>query len=141
MTSWLPVVVLEVAGIPKGQPRPRACIRGRHASVYDPGTADAWRAAIVLEANVARPASPITAAVCIVVTFHFPAPKRRKAGASTWNTSKPDIDNALKAVLDALTDAGFWTDDSLVVDIAARKMVAGPGEEPGATIEIFREKE
>ncbi len=31
---------LFIKGIPKGQPRVRAFVRGRHAGVYDPGTAD-----------------------------------------------------------------------------------------------------
>jgi len=34
---------------------------------------------------------------------------------------KRDIDNTLKALLDALTHAGVWLDDSQVVDLRIRK--------------------
>lgn len=33
-----------------------------------------------------------------------------------YKTTKPDLDNLEKAVMDALTTAKWWTDDSIVVD-------------------------
>lgn len=141
MSSWIPVATFEVAGIPKGQPRPRACIRGRHAAVYNPETADVWRGEIILAAVACRPLPPIEAAVYVVVDFRYPAPKGKRASGAAWAVKKPDIDNALKVVLDALTDIGYWTDDALVVAIDARKTVAGNGEDPGATISVYREEE
>jgi crossover junction endodeoxyribonuclease RusA len=139
--TWLPVATFRVDGIPKGQPRPRACIRGARAGIYDPGTADAWRTAIVFAARRHAPAEPLAEAVAITVTFRFPTPKsRRHESPSSWFRGKPDIDNALKVVMDALTDAAYWTDDALVVDVAARKQETVPGETPGAIIEILREE-
>jgi hypothetical protein len=37
-----------VTGLPKAQPRVKACIRGAHAGVYTPATADAWKKLIIL---------------------------------------------------------------------------------------------
>ena len=34
---------------------------------------------------------------------------------------KRDLDNILKALLDALTHAGVWADDSQIVDLRIRK--------------------
>lgn len=49
---------------------------------------------------------------------------------------KPDLDKLIRAVLDALTDAGAWRDDSQVVHISAWKAYAAPGQVPGAHIEV-----
>lgn len=50
-----------------------------------------------------------------------------------WHTGKPDADNAAKAIQDALKDAGFFTDDSKVVELQVRKL---RGTRPGIGIQI-----
>lgn len=59
-------------------------------------------------------------AVKVEVLFVFKA--RRKTEVGNFKVSKPDIDNLVKAALDALTDAGVWSDDSQVVQLHAAKM-------------------
>jgi Holliday junction resolvase RusA-like endonuclease len=132
-----------VQGTPKGQPRVRACIRGKHAGVYDPGTADEWKRAVRDAAKSAMAASglsPFGVAVRLNVSFLMPRPKSHldskgnvKSLARAFHTSKPDLDNLVKATKDALTDAGIWTDDSFVVACQSSK---GYGWTPGATIRI-----
>lgn len=55
------------------------------------------------------------------------APKRRR----TWPQTKPDLSKLLRSTEDALTDAGLWRDDSLVVDYGRAAKVY-PGEDPEA---------
>lgn len=114
---WIP-------GVPKGQPRPRAFARNGHVRVYDPGTAEAWKGQIAasLAGYTQR---QIPGPVTLDLDFEMPRPKshRRRDGslkpdAPIWCTSKPDIDNAVKAVLDALTQIGLWHDDTQVVMLA-----------------------
>lgn len=134
------------AGIPKGQPRPRAFSRGGHARVFDPGTAEAWKSAIAsvaAEHRGAFPAGPIK----VAIRYAFPRPKahRRKdgslkAGIAVYHTGKPDADNAAKAVLDALTTLGVWSDDAQVAQLWVSKRYADDSA-PGATIEISRLEE
>ncbi|MAU41004.1 MAG: hypothetical protein CMF31_05210 [Kordiimonas sp.] len=57
-----------------------------------------------------------------MVTFHMPIPasysqKRRAALDGTPHTKRPDVDNLLKALLDAT-----MAEDSVVHDIRARKL-------------------
>lgn len=121
-----------VPGIPKGQPRARACIRGRHAGIYNPATADDWKSAVYDSAKRFAPQSPEAGPVCVDLTFYFPRPKghyrtgRRthelRPDAPKFHTSKPDRDNSDKAVLDSLSQLGFWKDDAQVCDGRIQKL-------------------
>lgn len=62
-----------------------------------------------------------------------------KPAAPRWFTGTPDIDKAIRAVLDALTEAGAWWDDRQVASVTATKNYAGdPGrlDVPGAVIDV-----
>jgi len=67
----------------------------------------------------ARPlGEPFNLPVRVWVRFAVPKPKTTKLVQP-----KPDLDNYLKALLDALTRAGnVWEDDHLVADIRATKV-------------------
>jgi Holliday junction resolvase RusA-like endonuclease len=120
-----------VHGIPKAQPRPRMTRTGH---TYNPDTAKAWKEAIQAVFLPIRK-EPIDDAVYIIVYFYMPRPKgMKKQDATAPHTKKPDIDNLLKAVMDALTDIKIWRDDSLVYFIQAHKWYAG--DMPGAHISI-----
>jgi Holliday junction resolvase RusA-like endonuclease len=132
-----------VHGIPKPQPRPRAYSRGGKAGVYNPGTADDWKKAIKLMMKQHKGTfgdNPIM----LSMTFHLPRPKshygtgknmnKLKPSAPLNHTQKPDVDNMVKAVMDAITDVGVWKDDSQVVSLSADKYWAVL--EPGVFIEI-----
>lgn len=132
---WIP-------GLPVSQPRVAACLRGSHAGVYTPAKADAWKAAVALA--VAREmAEPWGGPLHVGVTFQMPRPKghygsgrnsdKVKPGAPIAPTGRPDLDNLVKAVLDALRGIA-WGDDTQVVSLHARKVWADPS--PGAVILI-----
>ena len=133
-----------VAGPPKGQPRAKACRRGKHAGVYDPGTANEWKAR-VHEAAKHFIAEPLAMPLRVDLTFYFPRPKNHyragkmanelKESAPKFHTGKPDRDNSDKAVLDQLTVSRMWLDDSQVCDGRIQKLYAD-GRGPGAFIRI-----
>jgi Holliday junction resolvase RusA-like endonuclease len=68
------------------------------------------------------------------------APKRRR----TWpiGARSGDIDKLTRGVLDALTDAGLWKDDSQVISLDVRKDYAGHDDveqrSPGVVIRVHR---
>ena len=145
-----PPITFFVAGIPKGQPRSRACVRGKHAGVYDPGTANDWKGLIRLEARraweVDGVGTPFTGPTKIDESFFFPRPGNHfgskknvpylKPDAPEWHTGKPDRDNLDKAVLDALKNLGILSDDAIVCDGKPTKRYAAPGATPGCHITI-----
>ena len=121
---------LFVPGTPKGQPRPKAYRRGKHAAVYDPGTAAEWKFLIARafeEAGIELPDGPLK----LWLRFLMPRPKShyrtgKRAGelkdsAPFWCTKKPDADNLAKAVMDAMP----LGDDSRVVGLVIGKAYAG----------------
>lgn len=136
---------ITVEGIPKGQPRARACIRGRHAGVYDPGTADDWKACVRGAAREAMGSrADILDAVSMHVVFRMPRPKAHldKAGdvkekfRLAPHVQKPDLDNLVKAVQDALTDVGLWRDDAQITALTASRVWCPRHARPGCDITL-----
>jgi Holliday junction resolvase RusA-like endonuclease len=116
-----------VRGIPKAQPRPRMTRTG-HA--YNPDAAKEWKKAIQaaflpLREETIDEKETIDEAVALEVCFFMPRPKgMKKTNEAVPHTKKPDADNLLKAVMDALTDIKIWRDDSLVFSILSHKSYA-----------------
>lgn len=107
-----------------------------------------WRGIVAHHARVARSRTldrPYSGPVRVVVTFWFDRPKShygtgRNAGtlkpsAPEHHVTKPDIDKLLRAILDALTMAMVYKDDSQVVEVVARKHYAD-SMPPGASITV-----
>lgn len=135
-------------GLPKAQPRPRACLRGRHAAVYNPGTADGWKGCVGAAAvsNGAIPPEPMCGAVSVMLGFFFPRPRSHyrsgryehlvKESAPSEHLAKPDVDNLAKAVLDKMTELGFWRDDSQIVSLVVSKSWVSGSDRGGCRIGV-----
>lgn len=138
MTITKPIHVFAI-GIPKGQPRVKAFTRGKHAGVYDPGTANEWKASVAAAFKEHHGLS-LDCPVAVVINLHMPRPKGHfgakglKSSAPRYHMSKPDLDNAAKAILDAMTDFQFWKDDTVCVELLVRKLWTETL--PGAAIEV-----
>lgn len=92
----------------------------------NPRKSEAWKDVVRLKALGHRPREPIDYPVRAVLDFHLPRPK--EARDDVWACVRPDVDNYAKAVLDALQQAGFFTDDSRVVWLECRKLYSTEGE-------------
>lgn len=74
-----------------------------------------------------------TGPMFVQATFWLPRPKSHyrtngelKPVAQWWPITRPDTDKLTRALLDALTLAGVWVDDSQVVQLTAEKSYGGP---------------
>jgi Holliday junction resolvase RusA-like endonuclease len=134
------MINLWIDGIPKGQPRARAFAKHGRVRMYDPGTAEAWKAQVALSVKRELPESPMEGPVAVVMAFALPRPKsltgKRHADGAIPHTGKPDADNLCKAVLDALTQIGLWRDDSQVCAVSVVKNYASKTGRPGMALEV-----
>lgn len=116
---------LFVPGVPVPQGSKTAFVVGKRAVVTDANAKalKPWRAlvkAAAVEALHGR--EPLVDEPLVVsVEFRFVRPKSVRRELPHV---KPDVDKLLRAVLDALTDAHVWGDDSQVVKAAAEKVYA-----------------
>jgi Holliday junction resolvase RusA-like endonuclease len=121
-----------IAGIPKAQPRVKAYVRGGHAGVYTPDSAETWKQEVRRQAAANAPESLIGGVVRVDLDFYLPRPKTHldkhgvpKPKSPVWHCKKPDLDNLIKAVTDAITDTQrIWLDDSQICEITATKTYA-----------------
>lgn len=111
-----------IEGNPRGQGRPRATIRGRHASVYEAKEDTLYKNNITAQIVAQRPRFIIDSPVVLDAKFYLPRPKYHynSKGAikerfqDARPTGKPDLSNLIKAVEDSLNGI-VWADDSQIV--------------------------
>jgi Holliday junction resolvase RusA-like endonuclease len=118
-------VTITIGGEPVAKGRPRMTRKG---FAYTPAATRKYEAHGRLAAQLAmdgRP--PIEAPVRIELLVELPVPaswsKRKSADAITGHvrpTSRPDVDNYLKAILDAINTI-VVADDAQVVEVYAKK--------------------
>ena len=117
-----------VPGVPVPQGRARAFTRPGMKGVrfYDPGKSKDWKS--VVASHVPKGTMPYQRDVPLVLTVEFLCKAPKALGPNHHHIKKPDLDNLIKAVKDALKGI-CWHDDSQVTEIKASKHYALPGEE------------
>ena len=140
-----------IPGEPEGKARPRAAIHGGFARVYTPATTKKYESLIRLAFAEQNPdVKPMSGPVQVEMTFRFAPPKSaywpvnskhngelREGWEFRKHTSKPDLDNLPKAVLDGLNGVAF-TDDSQVWRITCYKVYS---EQPCVAVTIIGDDE
>ena len=135
---------------PKPQSRPRASVRGRHATVYEDGKMSAWRKKCTELVRQLYDGPYFDEAIKIDMTFYMsapksisepPKPKSKQKKKDEYNKfiaekipydKKIDLDNLEKSVYDSISKSGIvWQDDCLVVEHTTRKLYS-----PNPRIEV-----
>jgi Holliday junction resolvase RusA-like endonuclease len=120
-----------------GKGRPRATIRGGHAAVYTPAKTASMEQMVRGFGAAAMAGQPLLEGplhLSVVVNLTKPVSwSKKKAAATVHPTGKPDLDNVVKLIGDALNGV-IWQDDSQIASLhIARRFVHGCGE----STEIF----
>jgi crossover junction endodeoxyribonuclease RusA len=129
-----------------GKPAPQGSIRaivhkstGRAVAIKDNNTTQkTWRGDIrehCLDTE-GQPRARFDGPVRVLLEFVMPRPLSTPKKSTPPAVKKPDIDKLQRAVLDAISSAGVWRDDSQVVDIHATKRLAELDETSGCRIRI-----
>jgi Holliday junction resolvase RusA-like endonuclease len=129
-----------VPGQPVGKGRPRAARRGRHIQLYTPEKTASYESLVATAAHGAmRGAAPIKGAchvemdIRLLVPMSWSAKKRNQAlEGLVFPTKKPDMDNVLKAVFDAINGI-VWEDDVQAVYVQAVKRYSAI---PGVSVNV-----
>ena len=138
-----------IKGTPKPQPRPRAFGHGGKARIYNPATANEWKSQI-MHGLIDHANTDCKQPYLLYLTFFMPRPKSHygtgrnknilKKQSPKYHTKTPDIDNLVKAVMDAVTVINIWHDDSQVVSISATKVWADDPDDIGVKIAMEKLK-
>lgn len=158
-----PQLVLTVHGVPapQGSKHGRPIYNGRGANKVFTGKVaqvessvnlPAWREAVKEQALKGRErlGAPLLGPVFVEATFSFNRPKYHwrtgrnahllRDSAPARPTGPPDLSKLVRAIEDALTDAGVWRDDAQAVEEHTRKVYVDTGIDalphPGAVIRI-----
>ncbi|MBY0122185.1 RusA family crossover junction endodeoxyribonuclease [Bacillus sp. S/N-304-OC-R1] len=116
-----------VYGEPVAQGRPRASTINGRVRMYDPAKSKDFKKYVKLVASQHRPVQLITGPVVMKVKIFKPSlksfSKKKTAAAERGELrplTKPDVDNYVKGIKDALKSV-VWKDDSQVVDLHISK--------------------
>ncbi|WAA10822.1 RusA family crossover junction endodeoxyribonuclease [Fervidibacillus albus] len=133
------MIQFTVFGEPVAQGRPRATTINGHVRMYDPKKSRDFKQYVRLVASEHRPEKLLEGPISLVVRVYKPTlksfSKKKKAAAEAGElrpTTKPDVDNYVKSIKDALKNI-IWKDDSQVVDLRVSKYYS---EEPRIEVEI-----
>ena len=121
-------VAFVIPGAPVGKGRPKFARRGSFTVAYTPEKTASYENLVKMAAAKAMSGREIiSGAVCVGIYLYVTPPaswslkKQREAIAGrVFPTSKPDLDNCLKGIMDAMNEIVF-KDDKQVVDVVVSK--------------------
>lgn len=110
-------ITLHIPAMPT--PRPRFVTRGKFVTAYHPKPYVAYTDALrdmISEALSEAGAEILEGPLAVDIEITLERPKTTKLPAP-----RPDADNFAKGILDSMTKAGVWKDDSQVTDLYVSK--------------------
>ena len=134
------MIVFTIPGTPVGKGRPRFARRGAFVTTYTPEKTASYENLVKVKAEEAMVGRELIAgavAVTILLFITPPASWSNKKMLQALNheimpTTKPDVDNIIKGIFDAMNEI-VWNDDKQVVDVTIRKRYANTAR---ATVEV-----
>ena len=140
-----PIIELDIPKSPLPKARPRVTKRGGRYHAYTPPKTATLEERIrtFVKAKLGEARAPLLGPLSLVIIVYRPVPATvpKRDYATALPSQRPDLDNYIKLIVDALTARksawGLWKDDAQLVDISARKRYA-IGRAPGWHIVVAR---
>lgn len=126
---------LFIPGDPVPKERPRARLRNGKIQIYTPDATATWEAVVGVHLKRAFGQPQHSGRLCMDLTFYLPRPKSLPKHIEFPETSRKDVDNLAKTILDAMQVAGYIGNDNRVTDLCIRKRFAGP-KGPGVHVVV-----
>lgn len=133
------MLTITIPGELRGKGRPRFSARGGFARAFTDAktvNAEAWVRQCAAQVHAGAPlAGPLSVQLAVAVAIPASWSKRKRADAiagAIWPTGKPDLDNQLKLVGDALNGI-VWADDKQIVRAEVTRRYA---EAPQAVLTV-----
>ena len=123
------MITITIPGKPIAKKRPRFARRGKYVTTYNEQETEEGKALLSVREQMDN--KTITAKPLMIhARFVFPRPKghfgtgrnldQLKTTAPVYHTTKPDVDNCVKFILD-ICNGEVWQDDTQVVSLLAEK--------------------
>lgn len=131
-----------VPAVPVAQPRQRVGVIHGHARTYLPDShpVHVFKAAVADSSSKAFPNGPLTGPLLLSANFIMPRPKsmttKRGPNARVYSSKKPDLDNLMKSLADAMNGIAY-VDDSQIATARIHKTIAAANESPRVEVEIL----
>lgn len=134
------ILHFHVPGQPVGKGRPRIGKVGNHARMFTPEKTVNYEGLVALAAQQAMAGAALLEGACEVklridcqIPTSWSQKKQRAAAAGAIRpTTKPDADNVIKAIFDAMNGV-VWKDDVQAVELAVSKRYS---EVPGVAVRV-----
>ena len=126
---------LFIKGEPKAQPRPRL---GKYGNFYNPGITDVWKETIQVSFLPKRKEAILGPVSLQAVFYFYVQPGKRKPSP---HIIKPDTDNLIKPVMDALKGIQIYKDDCQVYKKTVEKYWTNDKEGEGMLIIVSEVKQ
>jgi len=125
----------EIPGEPPTVTAQQKGVNRKTGRYYKPAELRDAEAKYLAYARAQAPEHPMDGPVKLAVTFRFLTNGSHQDGEP--KTTKPDTDNMLKALKDALTKAGWWHDDAQVwVELTSKIW----STKPGISIQVWNDE-
>lgn len=138
------MIQFTVYGEPVAQGRPRFSTINGHAVAYDPAKSRDYKHYVRLVASQHKPDKPLEGPLALYVNVYRSIPKsfskkkhKQAENGEIRPVTKPDVDNYLKGIKDALKGV-IWNDDNQVVSVNISKWYS---EQPRIEIKCYRLEE